>query len=327
LPDGRIAVPNGATAEVRIFDSAGRYLSAVGRRGEGPGEFRSPWHILEWPGDSLLVLDISRGFRFNIFGPDGAFVRSFTTPVATGAEGTEMIGWFLDGSSLVRRHEFGPEPATTRPYRTHISLFRLGADGAKLDSLGRFPEQTVTSSGLYLWGPRAFEAVHDSTVYYGAGDTYEIQRYTMHGALRGIIRRSRPSTPTTAADFESFKAEALKRESAAGGDPRRRVIAEERVARATYASTFPSYFYLQTDEPGNLWAQEYSPRVGEGRVWSVFDPAGIYLGDVEMPERFRVFQIGDDFVLGQWADADDVEHVRVYPLIKPSQGGESRDGR
>jgi hypothetical protein len=49
----------------------------------------------------------------------------------------------------------------------------------------------------------------------------------------------------------------------------------------------------------------------------VFDPAGVYLGDVEMPERFRVFQIGADFVLGQWRDEDDVEHVRLYPLIKP----------
>jgi hypothetical protein len=84
-----------------------------------------------------------------------------------------------------------------------------------------------------------------------------------------------------------------------------------------FAPTFPAYFYLQADEVGNLWVQEYSALIGEGRVWSVFDPAGVYLGDVEMPERFRVFQIGEGWVLGHWRDADDVEHVRLYPITKP----------
>ena len=318
LSDGRIAIPENGSGEVRIFDSTGRHLATIGRRGEGPGEFRSPWRIMERPGDSLLVLDIGRGFRFNLFGPDGAFVKSFTTPVATGAEGTELIGWFADGSSLVRRHEFGTRPPeTVTPVRSYVSLFHLGPDGALLDSLGRFPNQTGSASGIYMWGPWAHEAVHDSTVFFGPADSYEIQRYTMRGDLRGIIRRSRPNTPTTAEDIASFKEEVRRRAAERGGDPRRRAMEERRMAEARYAPTFPPYFYLETDAPGNLWVQEYSPRIGEGRTWSVFDPAGVYLGDVEMPERFRVFQIGDDFVLGHWRDADDVEHVRLYTLIKP----------
>lgn len=317
LSDGRIAVANTGTSEVRIFDSTGRHLSTIGRRGQGPGEFRAPWHISE-RGDSLLVVDIGSGYRFNIFGPGGEFVRSFTTPVATASEGTELIGWFADGTSLVRRHEFGMrDPRSTTPTRGHVSLFHLGADGIMLDSLGRFPNQTGISSGLYLWGPWAHEAVHDTTVYFGPADTYEIHQYSQQGRLRGIIRRTLPNRPTTAQDYESFKEEAIRREMETGGDPRYRAVLERRMAEARYAPTFPPYFHLRTDDPGNLWVQEYSPRIGEGRVWSVFDRTGIYLGDVEMPERFRVFQIGDDFVLGQWRDADDVEHVRTYPIIKP----------
>ncbi len=35
-----------------------------------------------------------------------------------------------------------------------------------------------------------------------------------------------------------------------------------------------------------------------------------------MPPRFSPLDIGPDFVLGLWRDADDVEHVRMYDLVK-----------
>ena len=317
LSGGRIAVANTGTSEVRIFDSTGRHLSTIGRRGDGPGEFRSPWHLNQI-GDSLVVVDIGRGHRYDVFAPNGELVRSFTTPVATGTEGTELIGWFADGTSLVRRHEYhAPDPQVTTPTRNHVSLFRIGTDGSRLDSLGRFPDQTGIRGRLYLWGPRAHEAVYDSTVYYGPADTYEIHEYSPQGKLRGIIRRSIPNRQTTAQDIAAFEAESRRREAEMGISAQRLAERQRRIGEVQYAPTFPAYYYLKTDDAGNLWVQDYSPHVGEGRVWSVFDRAGVYLGDVEMPERFRLFQIGDDFVLGRWLDADDVEHVRMYPIIKP----------
>ena len=42
LDDGRIVVANGGTGELRFYDEAGSYLSASGRKGEGPGEFKRP---------------------------------------------------------------------------------------------------------------------------------------------------------------------------------------------------------------------------------------------------------------------------------------------
>jgi hypothetical protein len=37
---------------------------------------------------------------------------------------------------------------------------------------------------------------------------------------------------------------------------------------------------------------------------------------VETPPRFRIFQIGSDFMLGRWRDELDVDHVRMYELLK-----------
>jgi hypothetical protein len=168
-----------------------------------------------------------------------------------------------------------------------------------------------------MWGPLAHAAVHDSTVFFGAADSWEIERRSWDGALRAIIRLARPRVPATPAQMEASR-DALRRRASAERNPNLRQALERRVLEVQFAPTFPAYFALETDAEGNLWVQEYTPRIGEGRLWSVFDTAGSYLGDVEMPQGLSVLQIGEDFVLGLWLDADDVEHVRVHPLIKPS---------
>jgi hypothetical protein len=48
----------------------------------------------------------------------------------------------------------------------------------------------------------------------------------------------------------------------------------------------------------------------------VFDEGGAALGVVPLPPRFTPHQIGNDFVLGAWKDELDVEHVRLYRLLK-----------
>jgi hypothetical protein len=71
---------------------------------------------------------------------------------------------------------------------------------------------------------------------------------------------------------------------------------------------------------GNLWVQEYRmPGDNTPPRWSVFDIDGIPLGEVAYPDGFSPLDIGSDYVLGVWSDADDVEHVQLYDLIKPVQ--------
>src|SRR5688500_18511880 len=41
LRDGRIAVANAGTQQVKLFGADGRHLASLGRRGGGPGEFQA----------------------------------------------------------------------------------------------------------------------------------------------------------------------------------------------------------------------------------------------------------------------------------------------
>lgn len=75
LADGRIAVANSGTHELRFYSADGTYLSATGREGEGPGEFKGLAQPLLLAPDSLLVWDWSIA-RASIFDDDGTFARS-----------------------------------------------------------------------------------------------------------------------------------------------------------------------------------------------------------------------------------------------------------
>jgi hypothetical protein len=86
---------------------------------------------------------------------------------------------------------------------------------------------------------------------------------------------------------------------------------------------------LYVDRTGNLWTLEpprprdntfvtqFNDTSPKAQVWSVFDSSGKWLGPVQTPGNFLVFEIGADYVLGVWRDEFDVEHVRQYALIKP----------
>lgn len=39
--------------------------------------------------------------------------------------------------------------------------------------------------------------------------------------------------------------------------------------------------------------------------------------EIVPPDRFDLYEVGDDYVLGRWRDAFDIEHVQLYDLIKP----------
>ena len=73
---GQIIVANAGTGEVRVFDSDGAFVGAVGRRGQGPGEYQHLTGIELFARDSLIVFDRDLR-RLSVFSPSGQFLRSF----------------------------------------------------------------------------------------------------------------------------------------------------------------------------------------------------------------------------------------------------------
>jgi hypothetical protein len=73
--NGNILVLDAQARAVREFDSTGRYLRTLGRRGQGPGEFERPMAVRVDPAGRTLVLDWNR--RMTVFGVDGTPERTW----------------------------------------------------------------------------------------------------------------------------------------------------------------------------------------------------------------------------------------------------------
>src|SRR5690606_23759212 len=64
---------------IEVDSASAEVIRTIGRRGEGPGEYRYPGMMLT-KSDSLLLQNSLDG-SITVFGPDGGFVRRFPTDV------------------------------------------------------------------------------------------------------------------------------------------------------------------------------------------------------------------------------------------------------
>lgn len=78
LSDSTILIAEGSPS-IRFFDKHGQFLHAVGRRGDGPGEYRVISMMRRIHGDSLLIWDYGN-LRVTLLAPDGKYERSMRSP-------------------------------------------------------------------------------------------------------------------------------------------------------------------------------------------------------------------------------------------------------
>jgi 6-bladed beta-propeller len=122
---GRVYVADDLRHAVFVFDSVGRFVRSVGRRGNGPGEFQAPWRIALDASDSLFVWDVSLA-RVSVYAPDLSHARDFRLPphwlvntMAFQPDGTLLVSAYGAGEAGVLhvvsrdgsvRRTFGPRP-------------------------------------------------------------------------------------------------------------------------------------------------------------------------------------------------------------------------
>lgn len=319
LSDGRIVVANGGTNELRFYDASGRHLRSVGREGEGPGEFRDLQRVWKLRGDSLLAYDFFPA-RLSVFSPTGEFVRSLRVIAPDGRQ--VLVRGPLEDGSLVAQGApiWSAAGSTTGIVRDSVPYYRYGPGGVLEATLGTFPStevyRVVTGDDWRLtslpFPRRPVSVVAGDRFHFGPADDYEIQTYTAAGALERVVRVASTRRPVEPEDIEQFRRDQLERAEREGSRP----SMERMLARMPLPETMPPYEALAVDAEGHLWVADYRASPEEPGTWNVFSPDGQLLGSVPMPRGLRVLQIGPDFVLGQWLDELDTEHIRLHRLMR-----------
>lgn len=324
LSSGVIVVADRPSGELRFFDPEGRLLRRRGDRGEGPREFINIIAMDRCRGDSLVVLDARRRY-LPVWSPDGTFARTLdlTGLPSDGFEppSPERFACNDRGALVLVGHDL-PSPSSLEegPLRRDLPVVLMRADGSAR-KLGDFrgderyvhprPGGRSGSVGPRPFGKRLAVALGDSLAYVGTGDAFEIAVFSLEGERVGTVADTASRVELTPETVDAYLDAAARR----AGDPGERRELREYYTGFEHPDRAPAHRDLLVGEEGHLWVEEY-PRPGEPPRWRVYTPSGERVAVVTLPRRFDLTAAGTDHVLGVWTDELDVEHVRLYGVLR-----------
>ena len=330
---GAIVVPLPQDRQIRWYDSTGKRIASVGRRGIGPGEFENVG-AMGWKADTLWVFD-ARIRRVTYIAPPGTILRA-DAPLALGATPfTPMHGAFVqeisalspDGSMLGTARRVTREGGELGLSPTFIARI---APGGSWDSLATPPVledprwyMEVAGLGRYLpFGARPVVAhaadgsrfAFLSTEVTGPeGGNYTLSVFDADGDT--VFTRSYPFTgvpiPRAAAD-SAVAAEARPAGSATEGpaDLDRRF---QHVARERMPPVYPPIQSLVLGGDDTIWLTLHDS-AGVRRTL-VLDRDGDPVGVVTMSTRSVIRQATASRVWVTETDADGLASVVRYRVM------------
>lgn len=318
--DARIAVADAGSQEIRIFDAEGQHVRTLGGAGDGPGELRTLASMDRYLGDSLLVFD-SGSSRVSVFHPDEGFARSWTVESLGRGLFPSHAFAFDDGSILVAhlRGNMPGDPAGV--IRNTAPVVRYSSTGEPVNEVAELPgeewyrwEDSQGGGLMFLpFGKRGHAAIHQTTLFLGDGQAGGLRAFDGDGHILRTIEwavEPRPVTPEDIRRYESTRLQDI-------ADATARQRAERMHSDIPYPETIPAYSALVADAAGNLWVEEYRFDPSTPTRWTVISTGGgVLAGPVEMPLGFQPYWIEQDFVLGVFRDALDVEYVHGYGLVR-----------
>jgi hypothetical protein len=321
LSDGRIAVGNAGTQEIRVYSAAGGFERSFGGAGEGPGEFDSMFGI-ESVDDTLYAHDF-RPARISRFTPEGDLIDDVTLP-------RQDIGLpirvLTTPSGFIGMHLGYPENIgeSLTYLRRQAQYVRYGRNGDQLGVVDEIPGQEmvmtqrampgggiVSSSTTPLIAHRQWETVVGDRLIAGVTDRFELRVYSESGELERLIRVPAREQPVNEEEWREVQREAVEDRSEATNPEG---IVRDLVELAPKPETRPAFAGLVADSEGYVWVRPYRPARDVPTPWLIVSPDGPILGEVELPYGVRPLEIGSDYVLALVYDEMDVPLVRVYGL-------------
>lgn len=322
LPDGRLAIANSGTSDIRVFAPDGALLATFGRKGEGPGEYVQP-QLAGWVGDDSLIVFDPQLRRVSILDADTGYVRSFPIGAEGGgfplARGALADGSLLLGGGMFFSSDQGFPTGLVRPPSRYMIV---GPDGGVVGDLGEIPAAELfaratatsfTASGVPFGKVTAVTAASDR-VWLGTGEAWELRAFTPGARLARIVRIERPLQRVTPAMVDAF----IEDRAAEAEDDNLARSVRASLAEMPKPERVPPWQLFETDALDHLWIGEYLLPGEQARTWTLLAPDGRPAGRITLPPRTRPLDIGRDWLLGVTTDELDVESLTLWRLRRPA---------
>ena len=323
LGDATLVVADGGSQQLFRYDHRGSFLGAMGRPGDGPGEFRSVTWLGRMAADSLIVWD--RGLnRVTIFSPTGEFARNYPPKLSNSPMFLEVKGG-LDGRRLLftRGASYIPTGGVPGVQRQPMTAWIVDSAGMEIASVGPFAGETVTiqqgrQAGTITrmpvpYGATALFASGGDAVHIVDTDAFAVRTYSPDGRLRAISRR--PHEPRR---VQPEDVKALIDAEMENLPPIQAVRDGMRASyeRITPAPNLPAIHAIRVDSEANVWVRSGASSRDTTATWDIFDREGRWQGTLPLPAAMDILEIGPDYAIVRDRDDLGVERVRVLRLRK-----------
>jgi len=271
--DGTIYILDWSDVCIKVFDSTGKYLRTIGRKGQGPSEFEFLTYMSLSSDGRIFVMD-SVNRRIVVFDIKGEYLSGSRIEGILRQMKTDGQNRLYFAKRLYK--ESAEELPITEDFQVldvTVQIYRSEADGEKMFHLGDFtgekdrlkrtgPEGMMSIGSQYnvVW-----EVDRKGLLYIGLNDEYKINVLDQEG--NKILTFEREYQPVT---IERQLDETVRKFVMPAFDPR---------------------LAWEFDDEGNLWVSFFSENEDEV-VYDVFSPEGIYIKQVILPHMIREFRDG-----------------------------------
>lgn len=306
---GRVYVADVGDHQVKVFDSEGKHVRNLGRKGQGPGEFIGPIGVTV-AGSTLVVADETKLSLWTLDGEHIAAVatRSLAPSDLFGlTDGTVIVGYpALDESKGLQTSKFARWDQEAQELTVYPTL--------QIPALVFYPSRSSegrTTVGTGMTWP-SVAAGRDGDVFLTQSDEYQVLAFNAEGTPRWALRVAMPRPPLFRRDIERTL-ESVRR----------------RFPEATERSIdWPPASYaldrIWIDGHGHLYVLLYAPAepAAQEREVDVYSRDGnrLFAGRMTLPAgawtRMSassgdfMFYMGPDEETGEWT-------VSRYRLIEP----------
>lgn len=282
---GSIYVLDGKSYCVQAFDSRGKYIRTIGRKGQGPGDLDSPLSLaLNRTSDELLVLQGIR--RLSFFRTEGPFIRQLSINNSIRAQ--------LDSRGQI----YLLEQARSKEGVWSFDVKKLSMFGTDLGVVASVPGQGYTGKINPFLPLNYFQVDRSDNLVYGDSRSYEILFFeSSEGKLVKKIVRQYSAPPVT----EEDRNEVLEN------------TPPELQANLVFPRHHPVFTGFFLSDLGHVFVRtNEKTEDGERVIYDIFDAEGHYIGRMPLKPSGITILNGKYYALEE--DDDGYQYVKRYSV-------------
>jgi hypothetical protein len=270
---GNMFVVDSGNQRIQKYDKDGNYLQTIGRKGQGPGEFMSPYDIFLDAHENIYV---SEGMKMHVFDPKGNSIRdinlqTFLMGYAVGAEGNIIAHGFIqaEGGQNLGVVIIDQEGKITKT----IAEFQGGKIVVRGDSAFIFSHEYTPHLG--------FSPVQQIGAVYGYNPEYTLFLTDRSGDTILIIKKDEPYHPITRKEKDKIIDDALESTTRRGARWPRDVVEEG----ANFPDHRPLFDGIASDDKGRIFVRRAKSVLDESEEdeFDIFSADGYYLYRTKLP--------------------------------------------